>query len=46
MYLPLGLELLQLIQFFLLLSIDAANGWQCDPWFKRQLKAVVEEFVV
>ena len=46
MHLPLGFELLQLIQFFLLLSIDVANGWQCDPWFKRQLKAVVEEFVV
>ena len=25
---------------------DAANEWQCDPWFKRQLKAVAEESVV
>ena len=25
---------------------DAADGWQCDPWFKRQLRAIAEESVV
>ena len=25
---------------------DAADGWQCDPWFKTQVKTVAEEFAV
>jgi len=47
MYLPLKLELLQLIQFFPpAITSDAADGWQCDPWFKTQVKAIASEFVV
>ena len=25
---------------------DAADGWQCDPWFETQVKTVAEEFAV
>jgi len=28
------------------ITSDAADGWQCDPWFKTQVKAVASEFVV
>jgi len=38
MYFPLELELLQLTQFsppaITSGASDAADGWQCDPWFK------------
>ena len=27
-------------------SSDAADGWQCDPWFQRQAKAIAEVFTV
>jgi len=49
MYLPTELELLRLTQFYLLLSLvvhDGTDGWQCDPWFKTQVKAIASEFAV
>jgi len=28
------------------ITSDAADGWQCDPWFKTQVKTVAKEFAV
>ena len=25
---------------------DATDGWQCDPWFKTQVKAIASDFAV
>jgi len=25
---------------------NVANRWQCDPWFKQQLKAITEKSIV